>query len=54
MTRGAPSRKSSNGVIVTAMVALTTLNPEARETFNGPLARVASRSLDTPCAATTS
>jgi NTP pyrophosphatase (non-canonical NTP hydrolase) len=35
-------------VIVTAMVALTTLTPDARETFNGHLARVASRSLETP------
>ena len=40
-------------VILTAMVALTTLSPAARETFNGHLARVASRSLDTPCAAAT-
>jgi NTP pyrophosphatase (non-canonical NTP hydrolase) len=35
-------------VIVTAMVALSTLTPDARETFNGHLARVASRSLGTP------
>ena len=34
-------------VIVTAMVALSTLTPDARETFNGHLARVASRSLAT-------
>ena len=41
-------------VIVTAMVALTTLTsltPDARETFDGHLARVASRSLGTPHAA---
>jgi hypothetical protein len=38
-------------VIVTAMVALATLTPDARETFNGHLARVASRSLGTPHAA---
>ena len=38
-------------VIVTAMVALTTLTPDARETFDGHLARVASRSLGTPSAA---
>jgi hypothetical protein len=30
------------------MVVLTTLTPDARETFNGHLARVASRSLGTP------
>jgi NTP pyrophosphatase (non-canonical NTP hydrolase) len=41
-------------VIVTAMVALTTLTPDARETFDGHLARVASRSLGTPSAATAS
>ena len=35
-------------VIFTAMVALTTLTPDARETFDGHLARVASRSLGTP------
>jgi NTP pyrophosphatase (non-canonical NTP hydrolase) len=35
-------------VIVTAMVALTTLTPDARETFDGHLARVAARSLGTP------
>jgi hypothetical protein len=39
------------GVIVTAMVALTTRTPDARETFDGHLARVASRSLSTPRAA---
>jgi hypothetical protein len=33
------------------MVALTTLTPDARETFDGHLARVASRSLVTPHAA---
>ena len=38
-------------VIVTAMVALTTLTPNARETFDGHLARVADRSLGTPRAA---
>jgi NTP pyrophosphatase (non-canonical NTP hydrolase) len=38
-------------VIITAMVALATLTPDARETFNGQLARVASRSLGTPSAA---
>ncbi len=38
-------------VIVTAMVALTTLTPDARETFDGHLARVADRSLGTPRAA---
>ena len=38
-------------VIVTAMVALTTLTPDAHETFDGHLARVASRSLGTPPAA---
>jgi NTP pyrophosphatase (non-canonical NTP hydrolase) len=41
-------------VIFTAMVALTTLTPDARETFDGHLARVASRSLGTPRAAATS
>jgi hypothetical protein len=41
-------------VIFTAMVALTTLTPDARETFDGHLARVASRSLGTPRAAVTS
>src|ERR1700689_1339371 len=35
-------------VIVTAMIALATLTPAARETFNGHLSRVASRSLDAP------
>jgi len=35
-------------VIFTAMVALTTLTPDARETFDGHLARVAARSLGTP------
>jgi NTP pyrophosphatase (non-canonical NTP hydrolase) len=41
-------------VIFTAMLTtLTTLTPDARETFNGHLARVASRSLDTPRAAAT-
>jgi NTP pyrophosphatase (non-canonical NTP hydrolase) len=39
-------------VIFTAMVALTTLTPDACETFDGHLARVARRSLDTPRAAT--
>jgi NTP pyrophosphatase (non-canonical NTP hydrolase) len=34
-------------VIFTAMVALTTLTPDARKTFDGHLARVASRSLAT-------
>ena len=38
-------------VIFTAMVALTTLTPDARETFDGHLARVAGRSLATPRAA---
>jgi NTP pyrophosphatase (non-canonical NTP hydrolase) len=38
-------------VIFTAMVALTTLAPDARETFDGHLARVADRSLGTPRAA---
>jgi NTP pyrophosphatase (non-canonical NTP hydrolase) len=41
-------------VIFTAMVALTTLTPDARETFNGNLARVAGRSLGTPRVAATS
>jgi NTP pyrophosphatase (non-canonical NTP hydrolase) len=41
-------------VIFTAMVALTTLTPDARDTFNGHLARVASRPLGTPRAAVTS
>ena len=41
-------------VIFTAMVALTTLTPDARETFDGHLARVARRSLGTPRAAVTS
>jgi NTP pyrophosphatase (non-canonical NTP hydrolase) len=41
-------------VIFTAMVALTTLTPDARETFNGHLARVTSRSLGTSRAAATS
>jgi NTP pyrophosphatase (non-canonical NTP hydrolase) len=41
-------------VIFTAMVALTTLTPGARETFNGHLARVAGRSLGTPRVAATS
>jgi NTP pyrophosphatase (non-canonical NTP hydrolase) len=42
-------------VILTAMVALTTLSPDARETFNGHLDRVASRSLGTsPGAASSS
>jgi NTP pyrophosphatase (non-canonical NTP hydrolase) len=41
-------------VIVTAMVALSTLTPDARETFNGHLARVASRSHGTPRAAAAS
>jgi hypothetical protein len=36
------------------MVALTTLTPDARETFNGNLARVAGRSLGTPRVAATS
>jgi NTP pyrophosphatase (non-canonical NTP hydrolase) len=35
-------------VILTAMVVLTTLTPDARATFNGHLARVARRSLGTP------
>ena len=38
-------------VIFTAMVALTTLTPDARETFDGRLGRVATRSLGTPRAA---
>src|ERR1700721_165470 len=38
-------------VIVTAMVALATLTPDARETFDGHLARIANRSLGTPHAA---
>src|SRR3984957_4491263 len=41
-------------VIFTAMVALTTLTPDARETFDGHLARVARRSLGTARAAITS
>ena len=41
-------------VIFTAMVALTTLTPDARGTFDGHLARVAARSLGTPRAAITS
>ena len=41
-------------VIFTAMVALTTLTPDARETFDGHLARVAGRSLRTPRTAATS
>ena len=40
--------------IVTAMVALATLTPDARETFDGHLTRVARRSLGTPRAAATS
>src|ERR1700729_1485872 len=40
-------------VILTAMVALTTLAPDARETFNGHLDRVAGRSLGTSRAAAT-
>jgi NTP pyrophosphatase (non-canonical NTP hydrolase) len=40
-------------VILTAMVVLATLTPDARETFNGHLDRVASRSLGTPHAAAT-
>jgi hypothetical protein len=36
------------------MVALTTLTPDARETFERHLARVARRSLGTPRAAVTS
>jgi hypothetical protein len=38
-------------VILTAMVVLATLTPDARETFNSHLDRVASRSLGTPRAA---
>ena len=48
MTRGAPSKGITHtsddvqaelcDVIFTAMVALTTLTPDARETFNGHLA----------------
>ena len=38
-------------VIITGMVALATLTPDARETFEGHLARVASRSLGAPSAA---
>ena len=41
-------------VIFTAMVALTTLTPDARQTFNGHLVRVADRSLGAPRAAVTS
>jgi NTP pyrophosphatase (non-canonical NTP hydrolase) len=41
-------------VIFTAMVALTTLTPDARDTFNGHLARVASRSPGTSRAAAAS
>jgi NTP pyrophosphatase (non-canonical NTP hydrolase) len=41
-------------VIFTAMVALTTLTPDARRTFDGHLARVARRSLGTPRAAVSS
>jgi hypothetical protein len=41
-------------VIFAAMVALTTLTPDARETFDGHLARVAGRSLGTHRAAVTS
>ena len=41
-------------VILTAMVALSPLTPDARETFDGHLARVAGRSLGTPRAAVTS
>ena len=41
-------------VIFTAMVALTTLTPAARGTFDGHLARVAARSLGTPRAAVAS
>jgi hypothetical protein len=36
------------------MVALSTLTPDARETFDGHLARVAGRSLGAPRAAATS
>jgi NTP pyrophosphatase (non-canonical NTP hydrolase) len=35
-------------VILTAMVALTTVSPDARNTFNRHLTRVADRSLSTP------
>lgn len=35
-------------VILTAMVALTTLTPDARQTFQSHLARVAGRSLSQP------
>ncbi|MFG3511180.1 MULTISPECIES: MazG-like family protein [Streptomyces] len=35
-------------VIITALVALRTLTPQAREVFAGHLARVAGRSLGTP------
>jgi len=38
-------------VIFTAMVALTTVSPDARETFNRHLARVADRSLQAERAA---
>jgi NTP pyrophosphatase (non-canonical NTP hydrolase) len=41
-------------VIFTAMVALATLTPDARETFDGHLARVVGRSLGTPRSAATS
>jgi hypothetical protein len=41
-------------VIVTAIVALSTLTDDARETFNSHLALVASRSLGTPSAAAAS
>jgi NTP pyrophosphatase (non-canonical NTP hydrolase) len=41
-------------VIFTAMVALTTLTPDARLTFDDHLARVARRSLGTPRAAISS
>lgn len=35
-------------VILTAMVALATITPEARKTFDAHLARVADRSLQNP------
>lgn len=38
-------------VILTAMVVLTTLTPDARDVFKTHLARVAQRSLNRPCAA---
>jgi hypothetical protein len=47
----AGSRQQAANQIADRMVALTTLTPDARDTFNGHLTRVASRSLGTSSAA---